>query len=60
MSVEKREIISHLTERNFRQINWLVISLVKPLLSRNFCKKKSVIVNFRNFHSTLRVHSVAK
>ena len=32
-SVEKREILSH--EKMFRQIN----SLVKPLLSRNFCKK---------------------
>ena len=28
-----------LTENFFRQINHLVISLVKPLLSRNFCKK---------------------
>ena len=31
-SVEKREILS-------RQNNYLVISLVKPLLSRNFCEK---------------------
>ena len=36
-SVEKLEILSHWKE--FRQINHLVISLVKPLLSRNFCKK---------------------
>ena len=37
-SVEKREIISH-TEF-FRQINYLLISLVKPLFSRNFCQKR--------------------
>ena len=34
----------------FRQINYLVISLVKALLSRNFCQK-SVRVNFCNFHT---------
>ena len=28
-----------LTEKKFRQINHLVISLVKPLLSRNVCEK---------------------
>ena len=28
--VEKREILSHLTEKIFREINSLVISLVKP------------------------------
>ena len=28
-----------LTEKKFRQINSLVISLVKPLLPRNFCEK---------------------
>ena len=27
-----------LIEKKFRQINYLVISLVKPLLSRNFCE----------------------
>ena len=32
----------------FRQITYLVISLVKLLLSRNFCQK-CVRVNFRNF-----------
>ena len=37
-----------LTENFFRQINYLVISLVKPLLSRNFCQK-CVRVNFRNY-----------
>ena len=36
--MEKREILSH-TEFFFRQINFLVISLVKPLFSRNFCVK---------------------
>ena len=39
-----------LTQKKFRQINYLVISLVKPLLSRNFCEK-SVRENFCNFHS---------
>ena len=38
------------TEKIFRQINYLVISLVKPLLSRNFCQK-CMRVNFRNFHN---------
>ena len=47
-SEEKREILyihSSLTEKIFREIN----SLVKPLVSRNFCQK-SVRENFRNFH----------
>ena len=39
-----------LTQKIFRQINSLVISLVKTLLSRNFCQK-CVRENFRNFHS---------
>ena len=39
-----------LTEKIFRQINSLVICLVKPLLSRNFCRK-SVRLNFHNFHT---------
>ena len=42
--------------KKFRQINYLVISLVKqlkPLLSQNFCQK-CVRVNFCNIHSTLR------
>ena len=39
-----------LTEKKFRQINYLVISLVKPLLSRNFCEK-SVRENSGNFHT---------
>ena len=36
--------------KKIRQINCLVISLVKLLLSRNFCQKR-VRVNFRNFHT---------
>ena len=39
-----------LTEKNFRETNSLVISLVKLLLSRNFVQK-SVRENFRNFHT---------
>ena len=39
-----------LTEKKFRQITYLVISLVKLLLSRNFCQK-CVRVNSRNFHT---------
>ena len=39
-----------LTEKIFRQINYLVILLVKTLFSRNFCQK-SVRVNFCKFHS---------
>ena len=38
------------TKINFRQINSLVFSLVKTLLSRNFCQR-SVTVNFRIFHT---------
>ena len=37
-----------LTEKIFRQINSLVICLVKPLLSRNFCRK-TVRLKFHNF-----------
>ena len=35
-----------------RQINSLVISLVKTLVSQNFCQK-SVRVNFCNYHNTV-------
>ena len=49
-SVEKRVILSHW--KKIRQISYLVISLVKPLLSRNFCEK-SVGENFCNFHTAL-------
>ena len=38
------------TEKKFRQINSLVICLVKLLLSRNFCPK-SVRLKFHNFHT---------
>ena len=41
-----------LTQNFSRQINYLVILLVKPLLSRNFCQKR-VSFNFRNFHTTV-------
>ena len=47
-SVEISEILSH--RKKFREINSLVIHLVRPLLSRNFCQK-SVRENFRNFHT---------
>ena len=43
-----------LTEKIFRQITYLVISLVKLLLSRNFCQK-CVRVNFRNFHTVSNI-----
>ena len=41
-----------LTKNFFREINYLVTSLVKMMFSRNFCQK-SEKENFRNFHSTL-------
>ena len=41
-----------LTEKIFRQINSLVICLVKRLLSRNFCRK-SVRLKFHNFHNVV-------
>ena len=44
----KYEKFSHW--KQFRQINFLVISLVKSLLSRNFCRE-SVRENFCNFHT---------
>ena len=47
-TVWKNEKFS-LTKKKFRQINYLVISLVKPLLSRNFCQK-CVRVNFWNMY----------
>ena len=34
-----------LTKRKFRQINSLVISLVKTLISRNFCQKSVRVEN---------------
>ena len=41
-----------LTEKIFREINSLVTSLVKTVLSRNFCQK-CMRENFRNFHTVL-------
>ena len=41
-----------LTEKIFRQINYLVISLANALVSRNFCQK-CVRDNFCNFHTVL-------
>ena len=46
------EIVFSLIKKEFRQINFLVIYLVKPLLSRNFCQK-SVRENLRNFHTVV-------
>ena len=39
-----------LTEKIFRQINTLVTSLVKPLLSRNFCHKSGAVQKFREIN----------
>ena len=47
-SVETREILSY--QKIFRQIKSLVIYLVNPLLSRNFCQKCGMTKKFRNFH----------
>ena len=42
------------TKEKFRQINSLVFSIVKTLLSRNFCQRSvSVNFNFCNFHTVL-------
>ena len=47
-----------LSKKKKYQTNYLVISIVKPLLlSRNFWQK-SVRVNFRNFHIVTLYHSV--
>ena len=54
--VEKPEIRSHLIFF-VKSTIYLVISLVKPLLSRNFCQK-CVRVNFRIFHSTLEIPEI--
>ena len=40
---QRGKTIQSLTEKKFRQINYLVISFVKPLLSRDFCEKKREI-----------------
>ena len=49
-SVEKLKIQSQRNKRIFRQINCLVISFVKTLLSRNFCRK-CLRLNRSNFHT---------
>ena len=41
------------THEKFRQINSLVFSLVKTVVSRNFCQR-SETVNFRNFHTVIK------
>ena len=43
------EMCSHL--KIFHESNSLVTSLLKTVLSRNFCKKKSVRVDSFNFHT---------
>ena len=50
-SVEKLKIVSSL-KKKFRLINFLVIFLSKPLLSRKFCEN-SVRENFCKFHNVL-------
>ena len=40
------------SQKKIRQINSLAFSLVKTLLSRNFCHR-SMTVNFRNFHTSV-------
>ena len=52
-NVEKQEILTH--GKKFRQIIYLVISLVKLLLSRNFCNK-SLRENFCHFHTVVKDH----
>ena len=47
-SMEKPEILSH--QKLFREINSILTSLVKRMLSRNICEK-SMRVHFRNFHT---------
>ena len=46
----KNEKFTLISPKKIRQINYLVILLIKPLLSRNFGQKR-VRVNFRNFHT---------
>ena len=43
--------------KKFRQINYLVISLGKPLFPRNFCEN-SVRENLCKFHTVCHTHSV--
>ena len=37
-----KDLLSLDWKRKIRQINYLVILLVQPLLSRNFCKKRVI------------------
>ena len=46
-----------LTKKIFRQINYLVLSLVKTLLSRNFCQKCVRLCKSQQFPHTVRSHS---
>ena len=55
-TVWKNEKFS-LTKKIFRQINSLVISLVKTLLSRNFCQK-CMRLNRSNFQTVRRFHDL--
>ena len=48
-----------LTKKISRQISYLVILLLKSIISRNFCQKR-VRVNFRNFHTVSSQHTVWK
>ena len=44
-----------LTGSFFREINYLLITLVKPILSRNFCQRgMRAGVNFYNFHNNVQ------
>ena len=47
------------THKKFRQINPLVFSVVKTLLSRNFCKK-CVRLNCINFHTVTLCNVIPK
>ena len=53
ITVWKNEEFS-LTKEIFRQIKSLIISLVKPLFSRNFCQK-CVRLNRSNFHTAVHI-----
>ena len=45
----KMKNLHTITEKIFRQINYLVISLEKTLLSRNFCQKSARVHKFLRF-----------
>ena len=48
-SIENEKFTLMLTRKIFRQITYLVVSLVELLFSRNFSQKG--VKKFRNFHS---------